>query len=332
MLSLTAALAFSPSALASAWEAKTMQDPLSQREIERPLIIGKGWLEAGIGADIKPATGYWSSEGELVEFTDASWLYTTERLHIRYGIAPRAELYWIAKGHYLSLTNERLGTDNSGLYWGDPRFGWRFEVLRTSAPLTSVATVMEMKVPLGNEASGSYIGGPSSLQRFVTTTGTADLRLGVDAKRQLIGPLAVGGSLGYVYRFSNIVQYLLETENNQFHGRIKPGAQVYADLQVMAQLGPVAIWAEPGVEWHGPVAMGTTSAGLVPDRNLEIVEGSDGWSLDVDGGVVFNITRNVDVLYGLNVPLRGEDLLFFPIEDIHPTYGLTHSATLELRY
>ncbi|MCB9740996.1 MAG: hypothetical protein H6741_16995 [Alphaproteobacteria bacterium] len=281
---------------------------------------------------MKNASGYWSADGQKVEFQDANWLYTTERLHIRYGIAPRAELYWIVKGHYLQLTNETLGTDTHGLYWGDPRFGWRFEVLRTAAPLTSVATVVEMKVPLGNEASGSYIAGPSSLQKFVTTTGTADLRLGVDGKRQLVGPLAAGGSLGYVYRFSNIVQYLLETENNQFHGRIKPGPQVYAEVNLMAQLGPIALSAAPGLEWHGPVAMGTTSSGLVPDRNLEIVEGSDGWSADVDVGVVANLTRNIDLVYGLNVPLRGEDLLFFPIEDIHPTYGLTHSATIELRY
>ncbi|MCB9761923.1 MAG: hypothetical protein H6739_19000 [Alphaproteobacteria bacterium] len=327
MLSIAAPTA----AHASAWEAKTMRDPLPAREVERPLIIGKGWLEADLGADVKIAKGYWSPDGEAMDFESAQWLYTTERLDIRYGITPRGELYWRMPVHYLQLTNETLGTDTKGWYWGDPRFGWKFEVLRTSAPLTSVITLVELKVPAGNEAPGSYIAGPSTYSRFVTTTGSADLKLGAAAKRQL-GPVALTGEAGYIYRFSNLVQYLLETTNNQFLGRIKPGQQVYFDADVLLQLGPVALLGGAGVEWHGATAIGTTSAGLFPDQNLEPVEGSEGWSLSADAGAMFNITRNIDISYNLNVPLRGEDLMFFPIEDIHPTRGLTHSATVELRY
>lgn len=318
-------------AQAGVWEAKTMQAPYSSRELERPLLMAKGWLEFGIGADVKNATGYWDSNGQKVLFENANWLYTTERLDIRYGVAPRAELYWHLPVHYLSLTNEALGTDTSGWYWGDPRFGWRFEVFHRDVPLSSVATVVELKVPLGNEAPGSFISGPSTFQRFITTTGTPDLRLGVDAKQQL-GPVAVGGSLGYVHRFSGLVQYALETSTFQFLGRIKPGRQVYGELALMAQLGPVALHARPGVEVHGPVLLGTTSPGLMPDKNLQPVEGSDGWSADLDAGLTLNAGHKVDIVYNANVPLRGEDLMFFPIEDLHPTYGLTHSVTLELRY
>lgn len=326
-----ALLVFPATTHAGVWGAKTMRVPYSTREVERSLLMGKGWLEFGLGADVKMATGYWGADGTKIDFENARWLYTTERLDIRYGVAPRAELYWNLPVHYLQLTNEVLGTDTSGVYWGDPRFGWRFEVFHTDAPLTSIATVAEMKVPAGNESPGSYIAGPSTFQRFVTTTGTPDLRLGVDGKRQL-GPIAVGGSLGYVYRFSGLVQYALETNENQFLGRIKPGAQVYADLDLLVQAGPVALWAEPGFERHGAVLLGTTSPGVLPDKNLEPVVGSEGWSADVDAGLTLNLGRNVDIVYGANIPLRGEDLMFFPIEDLHPTRGVTHSATLELRY
>jgi hypothetical protein len=47
---------------------------------------------------------------------------------------------------------------------------------------------------------------------------------------------------------------------------------------------------------------------------------------------VFNLTRGFDIDLGVSVPVVGEDLQFFPIEDIHPTRGVTYSGTLEARF
>ena len=77
---------------AGGFEAKTMRDSLSSREVERPLVIGKGWLEASLGYEHKRSSGYWDDEGEAVDFEDADWLYTTQSVHVRYGIARRGEL------------------------------------------------------------------------------------------------------------------------------------------------------------------------------------------------------------------------------------------------
>ena len=77
---------------------------------------------------------------------------------------------------------------------------------------------------------------------------------------------------------------------------------------------------------------GNTVDGLVPGAELEEWEGSEGWSLDALGGLTFNVTRGVDFVAAARIPLRGEDLQFFPIEDIHPTRGNTYSGTLEFRY
>ena len=54
----------------------------------------------------------------------------------------------------------------------------------------------------------------------------------------------------------------------------------------------------------------------------------------VDGqiGAVLNLTRGVDVLVDVRRSIKGEDLQFFPIEQIHPTRGTTFSTALELRY
>ncbi len=326
-------------AAAGGFDTKTMRDPLSAREVERPLILPKGWLQVGLHGEMKQSHSEWGPDGEVVWFDGASdvdgtsttWLYTTEQIDIHYGVAHRAEIFWKMPFHYVRLTNPSLGTDTSGFYLGDPRFGAAFSLYRSTAPLSSVVTHIEAKVPGGNETPGSYIAGPSTFRAFITSTGTPDLHVSVDGKRQF-GIFALKGSAGYVYRFSGIAQYLIETEFNQFNGRIKPGAQVYLDLGGMAQFGPVSLNSSFWLENHGATRIGTTSAGLFPDTDLQPVEGSDGYSYGVDAGATLNATRNVDLVFNGNFPLRGEDLMFFPLEELHPTRGITWTGRLELRY
>ena len=54
--------------------------------------------------------------------------------------------------------------------------------------------------------------------------------------------------------------------------------------------------------------------------------------VDAQGGILINASRGVDVDLHVNVPLAGQDLQFFPIEDIQPTYGLTFGGNVEMRY
>ena len=205
-------------------------------------------------------------------------------------------------------------------------------LLDNDLPLTSVILEAEMKVPAGNEDPGSYIAGPSVFSQFVTTTGTQDIQLSLAAKRQVTSNLAVGGHVGYNHRFSSIVHYLIELGENQGAGRIKPGAQMFAGATVTAQAGPVALTVSPTYMSQSEVRVGTTSGGLSPDSQLEPVDGSGGDYLDLSVGMTAHVNRNIDLSVGANIPLMGEDLMFFPIEDIHPTYGNTYSGTFTLRY
>lgn len=329
---LTAALGLlSPSASAAAFEAKTMRDTLPAREVERPLILGKGWLEFGIGADVKNATGYWSETGEPVDFSSARWLYTTESLAIRYGITRRGELFWTFRTHYARLVNEALSTDISTFGIGDPSFGYAYEVYRSTAPLTSVIAYASYKAPAANESPGNYTGQANSYTNIILTTGTPDITLGARGKQQL-GPLSLTLGAAYVYRVSNVVQYLVETEQYQFNARMKPGNLMRGEGDLALQVGPVNLHGGAEIELRRAIRIGQTSSGLFGDKNLEVVEGSDGWSLDVASGAVFNLTRGVDLDLGVTLPVRGEDFQFFPIEDLHPSRGPTFHGAVELRY
>ena len=329
-LAFVAAL-FSPPALAAGFEAKTMRDTLSAREVERGLIIGKGWLEFGLGTDAKLATGAWDSDRNPVDWESTEWLYTTQRLDLRYGITRRGELFWTIRTHYLELNNSELGTNSTQFGIGDPSFGYKFELFRGMSPLTSVIGFAEYKAPAGNESPGNYVGGPTTFTSFITTTGTPDLSLGLRAKRQ-VGPVAVELGGAFVRRFSGVVQYAIETEYNQFQGRLKPGDEVHLDGGVLVQAGPIALQAGGLYVSRDELMLGNTAAGWFPAANLKVQEGSDGWSLDARFGATLHVTRGFDVVLAAQMPLQGEDLMYFPIEDLHPTRGNTYSGTLEFRY
>jgi len=332
-LILAAVLLLPSVALANPFQQKTMQDPFSARIVERSLVMPKGWIELSLGGEAKDSTSYWDENGEAVDFSGARFLYTTERLSFRWGLFPNAEAFLTLKGHYVALTNSEHGTDRAGIYRGDPTIGTRIKLVESTAPLTSVAAVIELKSPGGNESPGSYIGGPTTFQSFVTTTGGHDLRLGVDGKKQLaMRNVAVQGGVGWLHRFSGLVQYSIETDQRQMMGRVKVGERVYAGGAALVQGGPVALWAGPRFEMHGPVKQGTTSAWPNPNQNLDPVVGSDGWSLDADAGVIVQFSRHVQLAGGMSYPVRGEDLMYFPIEDIHPTRGITWNGALQFNY
>lgn len=331
-LSLTLALALSAgTAHAAGFEAKTMRAPYSSRAVERGLVLGKGWVEISLANEFKRADGYWDANGDQVDFSDASWLYTTQSILGRYGITQRGELFWMAETHYVSLTNDAFNSEIQQFGVGDPEFGYIFEVFRSLAPLVSVVTYGKYKAPLGNESPGNYIGGPNTFSAVVMTTGTPDITLGVAAKQQL-GPFAMSLDGGYVYRASGIPMYAIETTNNQFQVRVKPGNIFRLTGELQLQAGPVALIGGGVYEQREATRIGNTSAGLLPSRDLRAVEGSDGWSFDAQAGAIAHVTRGIDLVYSANFPVRGEDFMFFPIEDIHPSRGITHSGAFKFRY
>jgi hypothetical protein len=316
---------------AAGFQAKTMRDPLPAREVERNLVIGKGWLELELSNEIKVAEGFWDEEGKEQDFENARWTYTTQRATVRYGLARRAELFWSLPTHYVQLSNPTLGTDTQQFGWGDPSFGYIHELFRSTAPTTSVIAKVFYKAPFADESPGNYIGGADSFTNVVMTTGTPDLGGAVTGKRQ-IGPFAVTGGMDYVHRFPKSVQYLIETEYHQFQARIKPGDLVHFDMDVMLQLGPLALHNAWRLTMRQETLIGTASPGLFADKNLEPIEGSDGTAVDMTSGLLVNITRGVDFTLDITLPLQGEDLQFFPIEDLHPTRGTTYRTGIELRY
>jgi len=311
--------------------AKAMREAFSTREVDRSLLLPKGWLELSLGFDYKLGMGAWGEDGSRQAWESARWHYMTEHVGLRYGLGPRVELWADMPIHQARLVNEELETDIKDWSFGDPRFGAKFNLISREVPRTSFVLELGYKAPAAKESPANYIGGPNNVTGFVFTTGTPDLSVGLGAKQQ-VGPVGFTAHMAYVHRFSGVVQYLVELENNQFLGRIKPGDQVKADLYVGVELGPVWLHAGGQFEWHDVTRIGISSQGVNPNHHTDVVAESDGTSFDVKPGVTLNLSRGVDVHAYANLPLVGEDLQFFPIEDLHPTLGPTFGGAVELRY
>ena len=313
-------------------ETKTMREALSKRSVDRPLVNGKGWFEFDLGTHHKIGTGYWDSTGTMQPFENTSWTYSTQKLLVRYGISRRVELNWALKTHYVSLQNSELETDISNYDFGDPEVGVKYSIFSSAAPMTSVVLTANYKSPMANESVGNYVGSPNAFSNFVLTTGTPDLSMGIAAKHQPLSFLSVDAQLDYIYRFSGLALYAVETELNQFSMRVKPGDVTKMRIGTLLQLGPLAMRGGASFLHRTMFSIGPTSGDLLPNLNLETIEDSDGWAVDVDAGITLNLPNYTDLNLGLNVPIRGEDLMFFPLEEVHPTYGLTYTGSLVLRY
>ena len=107
-LSILMALLLASESRASGLEAKSSRAPLPAREVARPLVLPKGWLDVSIGAEREYAG------------VPGAW---TERLSFRRGIVPR---------HELSLAVGGVG----------PSLGWRVSLLQGAAPSSGLALAL----------------------------------------------------------------------------------------------------------------------------------------------------------------------------------------------
>lgn len=322
-------------AAAAGLQAKTNRELYPAREVERPLVLGKGWLETRLGGDVKIASGQWNSEGAFETFSSRpvqpGLTYTTQRLGVSYGLSRHGELTFDFRTHWVKLTSADMAEDTTQFGLGDPRFGYRWELYRSLAPLTSLVAVGEVKVPAANQAPGAPVGGQYAFDSVVLTTGTPDLTLGLEGKRQL-GPTSLQLGALWVRRFSRVVQYNPTNGISSGARLFKPGDQTLLNALLTVQLGPVALQGGADFALRQQALVAPANASIFDEEVVEAIPAAAGWGLDLTAGALANLSRGVDLALGVGLPLKGEDRIFYPIEDLTPTYGVTYTGTLAIRY
>lgn len=312
---------------------KSSREVMPAREVERPLDMPRGWSEFTFGHSAKFGNGKWTADGQSESFEHAKWTWHTTLVRWRYGMTRRSDIQWDLPFHYGVLVNDELGTNLRSGNLGDIRLTYRYRLYEAEeAPMTAVVVESSIKGPTGRETPGTYRGGPDQMSTIITSSGSWDVYLGAAARRQ-VGPSRFTARLGYMRRFSGLTQFVVETDNDQFAGRFKPGDRLQASIEAMAQVGPVALGVAPSFAYRAATKAGVTSSNWInPGSSLVAYEGSDGVEVDLGVTLLVNVTRGFDFMVNANLPLMGEDLQFFPLEDVHPTFGPTFGAAAEVRF
>lgn len=301
-------LIFAACSVAGAASVEPGREPLPAREVERGLVLPKGWTELAVALGRKRADERWSDAGEAVAL-DGRYTLLTEQVALRHGVAPGHELWLVVPWHQARLEGDDAAVE-AGL--GDVRFGWRWQLLRREPPSTALAIELAWEAATADEGPTLPLG-----------AGTSELWFGVAGRRQL-GGLALTARVDAVHRLTGRVAYL--SEGREPSQLLSPGDLVVGSLEALLQAGPLLLSATPRLGWRGDARVGPDTGAL---RRLD---DTDATFADLRLGVGLALTRAVELGYAHERPIVGEDFTFGFVEELHPTRGATSTITAKVRF
>ncbi len=331
----------------------TSQAEIEQRIVERPLVVGKGWVELSLGFDWKhSASEFLTGDSKAtVGFVpdkhferydnDGRLDFRTWSLDARWGFTKGTDVYLHIPIVWNSLQNSNVGEDGSvvnvnTVALGDLEFGILAQLLRKVDPggkfNSSLGMHFDVKAPTGLESPGSNIPSPGLITVLPAGTGTYNLGLDLEFKQQ-IAIMAVNVRAGYVWRASNVVMYLAEDDWNLFQMRLAPGDGIQWDVGLTFQLANfLALGLGGEFEYRFLTKIGPSSSGIAACKNCDPVADSDGLYMDGYGMVSVTPSRAFQVDVRFAYTLGGRRAFLIPIEDVSPTRGWTAGGAVTYRF
>ncbi|MCO4744369.1 MAG: hypothetical protein KC912_06235 [Proteobacteria bacterium] len=278
-----------PVSAAAQAQPKRSRAPLSALEVERGLVLPKGWVEIEVVHASGKVRGEWTSTG-TVEPVDAEWTQHRQVLRTRFGVAPRLEAFAFLPIH-------QAHTDGFQAAVGDAGAGVRWEVFSTDLPTTSLAIESGFSGASGPEPRAL----PGRYERENPLTfngGTPSVWLAMALRRQ-VGPLVVGLRAGRRVLFPGVVGHSV--------GEMDLGDQWRASGTVLLQGGPLVLAASPSWVFRGQTRF---RGQAVPD--------SEGHDVRLLMRAEVHVSRGFEVGFLSDLHLRGEDAMLYPIDDGTP--------------
>lgn len=278
---------------ATAWAGlgvRTSREPLPSREIERSVVLPKGWTQLELGIARSVATQAWDETGGAVPL-EVPWRSTSVAIGVRYGLAPGWEMFgelpWRASTGWVAQQG-----------FGTAEIGTRFALERSEAPFHSIALEFAGRAPIGFDGGSLEVPGPVPI-----TTGTGDLRVAVGGRRAVEGVL-FRGRLEATRRFAGRVGWS--------EGWVKPGDQGAAEVEVAVQAGPLLLGPSVRGVARGPVRTGDSRGSLFPVRT------SAGANVDLSLRLLLQLTRGLELEGRLSRAVLGQDDQFVFLDELNP--------------
>jgi len=317
-------------AFAGPFSPKTMQGAFSEYEVERKLVLPKGWLEVGLSVDSKRSVTYRGSDGaEREQPNGFAWTHSRLWLDVRQGFSPRVTLYarvpWIR-----SELQPVIGPPTSTIAMGDAHTGVVVQPW-VEGP-HSVAFSADLKAPSGVEwPSGT--GAAGDTQSFMTGTGITNLGLFGHAKAGFGQAVSLGMDLGYVRKIPGVVGYVMQVDGFG-NGVLNPGDEVRASGHLTGQIGTV-LWLRASAAYRhiGEAWVGVN--GPMGPRIMSPIRHSAGdW---LDGTFVIGVepTERLTIELRASRDLMGADSRPFAhlgLEEFSPQPGLVLGGGVVARW
>ena len=279
--------------------ARSSRLPLAARPVARPLLLPRGWFEWDTRLELQRHRGGFDDEGRRFR-TDGPVPSTLRpSLGLRAGVSRSVELFW--RGGM--AVHHRDEDSWVGLL--DPHFGARWQFVAQSDPETSAALEVAYEPAAGRE-SAVVASEPERAQRFSTTDGTPALSAALRLRTRIGGLRADAAVLALLRAPGRTALSGLGQSD-----RIDPGEGVGARLDLLYQLGPLAL--------TGAAQALRTGADRLGDSLDERVGG--GWQADVELGVDLSLTRGVEAYGGGRYRVRGPTSWAWYNEDLSVTWG-----------
>ena len=335
MLLLLVAMLFSSVAEAGPFGRKSMHQPWPEKQVERSVVLPKGWMELQVAYDAKSTNSYRNGSGRRVVYgRDTKWTYSRLWLNFRQGFSRRTTLYFQVPFVSARLTND-LGTDTRTRALGDVHLGLLMEpATEQLGKVAHLALQLDVKTPSGVEWPSDFIGGPGNTGSFLTGTGITNVGSHLHWKLNVAHIVSFHGSVGYVFKLPAVVGYVVDTESFG-NGWLDPGDEVLNHLGATIQLTNDLSFTAEG--WHslrGHYRVGTSGQSVFRTE-LQRIPDSQGNYLDGGVTVSFEPDEIVEVELNLRTNLRGTDTRTFAqlgLEEFSPQPGLTLGARAALRW
>jgi hypothetical protein len=306
----------------AAFSQKSMQSNWSTLQIERQLVLPKGWMTLQFSLDSKYSTSQRDTTGQKIAFdNNAAWSYSrfwfnyanafskTTTMYIKVPIV-RASL---RPDSGATITTIALGDVHSGIIY-QPKLHHKH----------ALAAQLDLKSPSGVEWPGNRRGGPSDISSFLTGTGITNLGLLVHGKMWMGQRYAIHLAMGYIVKFPGIVGYVVE-QDGFGNGILSPGNEIKVDAEHIVQLSDdFCLQVNHSVSQRAAYKMGVSGEGISWNVNQVIVEPS--LFVDAGAGISWEPNPKRELVLSATHQIYGSQTVAFSalgLEEFFPQPGTT---------
>ncbi len=310
---------------------KTTMGELPSREVDRELVLPRGWVAVSIGLDTKISRSSRDALGQVQEWEGGTrWRYSRAWLEVHQGFSARVTPYL-----RVPFVNANLRTSDgetvSTTALGDVHAGLFFQPWR-GGPRTFAAQ-LDLKSPTGVEWPGSPMDGGANTDSFLTGTGTTNVGLHLHAHARMGDLTRLEGRLGAVARLPAVVGYVQEV-GGFGNGWLDPGDEAVGavGLRVQARddlhLNVEVVASARGTTWVGTSGESVWRVSWDPMMD-------PGLFLDGSFGFGWDVSKRWSVEGALGRSFLGGDTRTFAalgLEEFSPQPGVVGALSLEGRW